>query len=678
MADSDLKDWTIMIYLSGDNNLSEDMVGGLIGIKEKISQIPKEIPTDFALVAYFDPGAIDFPPLLIDFTKSGSACEDGTQISLNGVPRNRSKKGFRKSGGIFRNIGASPDSIFKFVEFCVGKHQARNYALILSGHGDGFQKNNFLRDESSQTFVSIQKLGEKLRVLTDKDKNFLKQKFSILGFDSCVMGAIEVAHEFADSVDMIVSSQGLVPNLGWNYGKIVAKIAELVREKASAAESVVKEEAAAAGLVTEKMQAAGMVEENTQAAYYKGQNISLNKKEMADIFAKSFLSHYKDYTLYGGRSVDISYNDLRKKEEFDEGETIPDFVFDDAVAGLKSLATNLTLALQTPLIDEKIEKAILNSHAQAQTYVFDQCIDLKDFCELLKRECDLILEENVLFAAVLRDIVKSGIKQTGANDDNDAEDSADKLINSSEVFKALTEPLKLVDAISGDCEKIINAISACAKSYYMGAEFQYSNGFSLYFPWSVLSYLLTKERYTKFRLAGKDSEWRTFLEGYLSATMREVQGDAQEDYFIYDLEGLRFESNKKFFLLNPSGKLKLALAKKNSNGSNGRLNMPISKLDTLINRLNMPISKLEMTISRLNMPISRLNMPISRFSDFEGRLNMPISRFSIVEGKLNMPISRLSDSTEVFNFARTKNFPWLPRFWQPAGNFLKDDLVKKG
>src|SRR5688572_26354379 len=59
-----MKDWTIMVYMAGDNNLSEDMVTGLIGMKENLTASDR-----VALMAYYDTGAKDFPSVFVDFTK---------------------------------------------------------------------------------------------------------------------------------------------------------------------------------------------------------------------------------------------------------------------------------------------------------------------------------------------------------------------------------------------------------------------------------------------------------------------------------------------------------------------------------------------------------------------------------------------------------------------------------
>jgi uncharacterized protein (DUF2235 family) len=50
--------------MAGDNNLSEDMVTGLIGMKENLTDVD-----NVAVLAYYDTGVISFPTVFIDFTQ---------------------------------------------------------------------------------------------------------------------------------------------------------------------------------------------------------------------------------------------------------------------------------------------------------------------------------------------------------------------------------------------------------------------------------------------------------------------------------------------------------------------------------------------------------------------------------------------------------------------------------
>ena len=206
------RDWTIMVYLAGDNNLSEAMI---TSIKDLLNNLNNANPNKIALLAYYDSATPGYPTVYIDF--SGKKSEMIKQGAVNShkiaFPTGRNKES-----------KSSTESIEQFVAWCVEEngYTANNYALILSGHGDGFQPDTFLNDQNPLSNVTIEDLGKILRLIC---KEYLGNKsFEILGLDSCVMSTIEFAYEMSNIAKTLISSQGLVPNLGWDYGEIVKGI----------------------------------------------------------------------------------------------------------------------------------------------------------------------------------------------------------------------------------------------------------------------------------------------------------------------------------------------------------------------------------------------------------------------------------------------------------------------
>jgi Clostripain family len=54
----------------------------------------------------------------------------------------------------------------------------------------------------------------------------LGQKLDILGFDSCVMGMLEVGYQFNSVAKTMIASEGSVPSAGWTYAKILGCLAQ--------------------------------------------------------------------------------------------------------------------------------------------------------------------------------------------------------------------------------------------------------------------------------------------------------------------------------------------------------------------------------------------------------------------------------------------------------------------
>ena len=106
----------------------------------------------------------------------------------------------------------------------------------------------------------------------------LGQKLDILGFDSCVMGMLEVGYQFNLVAKTMIASEGSVPSAGWTYAKILGC---LTREH----------------------------------------NRNVDTRGVAELFVKEFIRSQDSYTV-GGVSVDMAAWDLGRfnqlADAFDE------------------------------------------------------------------------------------------------------------------------------------------------------------------------------------------------------------------------------------------------------------------------------------------------------------------------------------------------------------------------
>jgi Clostripain family len=543
----DLKDWTIMIYLAGDNDLNQDTIDAIKGLKSNNSNPLSLTSKKIALLAYYDPSTISYPTLYCDFTHKHSVNANGDSSVT--IETYQTTFGSSLENGEESN----EESIYRFVKWCVETqgHKAKNYALILSGHGYGFQKDTFLRDSNPGTFMTPKGLADKLKrinrwILNEDDKN--DKKFSIIGLDSCVMSTIEFANQLSGVGETLIASQGLIPSTGWNYKHIVQQINDQ----------------------QEKIEA-----QNKETSEEK----SITNGQLSKIIADSFITSNYENAFFGDRSIDISCCNL---------ERIP------KTSGLvHSLGRLLLFALNSPL-KKKILRAILTSHQVCQKHILDQCVDLKDFCFNLKEECDSLILENT---TNLDEISKI------ANTDIDS--------NSDNIITRLQKSNKFLGFISTNCSGIIQSIEGIegndeikgvtSNFNYLGSEYQYSNGLSLYFPWSYLSYRKTLPRYLEHQFAAQDfmdsgwlerqfyrfkntslenkdekkekikkdlkeihehrftpNFWTMFLEYYLFSTLRNVRSSAKKAYYLYSPEGesLDIKSlNDPRFRLNPLNKI---------------------------------------------------------------------------------------------------------------------------
>ncbi|CAN5783706.1 hypothetical protein BH20ACI4_BH20ACI4_24740 [soil metagenome] len=472
------KEWTIMIYMAGDNNLSVDMAYAL----EQIKSVAVEGEDSPNLFVYYDGNSPEIPTLCCDFSEPQKPRYVRSYMvpdKLYGVPQKPNEN------------TADIRSVYNFVDWCLNKvevetdgditygRRAQKYAMIFSGHSLGFQDKGLFRDEGSDKSMKINDLYYGIQRLTN-NKNSLKkitkeyqlegedrkremtplvgQKLDILGFDSCVMGMLEVGYQFNDVAKTMIASEGSVPNAGWTYAKIL-------------------------GCLT------------------RGKDQNSTEKIVGN-FVRDFIRSQDFYTI-GGVSVDMAAWDLSR--------------FHGLATAFDNLAATLTYCFndKETIIYGQMKRIILQVHWKCQSYMYDQNVDLGDFCELLDRECQQVADE--------------------LDWDN------------------VTADLNLVQK---QCREVLKELrEAVILSGFSGGTYQYSNGISIFFPWSREGYEVSRKNYKSLWISkeayNKKYPWAIFLEKYLNeVALRKFEPPTPPDsaagskhrYF----SGIRFNENFSF------------------------------------------------------------------------------------------------------------------------------------
>ncbi|HEX4949328.1 MAG TPA: clostripain-related cysteine peptidase [Blastocatellia bacterium] len=434
------KEWTIMIYMAGDNNLAVDMAYAM----EQIKGVAGEGADSRNVLVYYDGNSPQIPTLYCDFSDPQAQLQEQYVPSvtvtdkLYPVPRK------------WNENAADPKSVKNFVNWCVNTRgrRANRYALIFSGHSLGFLDKGLFKDETAgkamkieDLFFLIQRLilpaealaemaedrgceGEKLARETTP---LLGQHLDILGFDSCVMGMLEVGYQFQDLTHTMIVSEGSVPSAGWSYAKILG------------------------GLCGGKH----------------------STEEVAAKFVKEFIRG-QDKFIVGGVTVDMAAWSM-------DGDGFNALA--DAFDGLAQALLDC-FADEESRIYKQMERIILQVHWKCQSYMYDQTVDLGDFCHLLQKECQSVAEE-------------LGSDDTG-----------------------------LLEAVQDCCQRVLSELEKIVLlSGFSGGGYQYSNGVSVFFPWSWEGYLVSRENYESlwFTKDRKNSNfdarwkgWADFLKKYLS------------------------------------------------------------------------------------------------------------------------------------------------------------------
>jgi hypothetical protein len=200
------REWTYMVYMGADNNLSSS---GEADITEMAS--------------------VGSTPAVAVVVQA----EFSTQYSGTGVPTDTRRMLIQKgvdnlaaSTSIGNVNMADPAQLTAFIKWAQQTYPAKHYALVIWDHGAGWKtaslntRRSLLRgavqDETSNSFMSLPDLAKAVR---DSGVHF-----DLINFDACLMAMYEVAYEFKGLVDYLVFSEETEPGEGDPYDTILAAL----------------------------------------------------------------------------------------------------------------------------------------------------------------------------------------------------------------------------------------------------------------------------------------------------------------------------------------------------------------------------------------------------------------------------------------------------------------------
>src|SRR5215471_12381484 len=179
------KKWLVMIYLSGDNDLSEECVWSLM----EIFRAGKS--DDIAVVVQIDARAGNIRRFDVN-----QVLEDvPVQKSLD----RRTRELVSRGTVLDDDDMASFATLKNFIVESKASNSARHSMLILSGHSGGPTGNGFLIDLFPQHGLSLNEVRDAIEEAGGVD---------IVGMDSCGMGMAEIGLQFADCASFLVASEG--------------------------------------------------------------------------------------------------------------------------------------------------------------------------------------------------------------------------------------------------------------------------------------------------------------------------------------------------------------------------------------------------------------------------------------------------------------------------------------
>jgi hypothetical protein len=362
------KQWTVMVYLAGDNNLDAAALADLAEMKKVGSTAEVDV------VAELD--------------RQGGGV---------GTKRYHLQKGTPLTKDAVEDLGETdtgdPAVLKSFIQWGIQNYPAEKYMVVLWNHGAGWDDTDIYRTARSGMGLGIRRRDQvvakgdnggeisvrRVRTVADKplrralfkttieaairpgpqpraiafddtSKDFLDnietkkvlsavtkklgRPIDILGMDACLMSMAEVAYQIRDSVRVTVGSEEVEPGDGWPYDKILKELAA---------------------------------------------KPEMTAEELGVVIVKKYLASYDAESNVTQAACDLSKCDR-----------------------LAGTMDRLAEALTPGFSDPAIRAAIFESRDQAQSYEVEDYIDLYNFCDLLQQK------------------VGSGAVQKAANDVMDA------------------------------------------------------------------------------------------------------------------------------------------------------------------------------------------------------------------------------------------------------------------
>jgi Clostripain family len=137
-------------------------------------------------------------------------------------------KGATKVQGNCTEIDCGHRCLLRFVEkYVKDPNKAENYLLVVWGHDAGIKWREKVLgkreagDPGSVGVMDVAELGKALKEMHVKLEKDIKDKV-VLGFDTCLMGMVEVYDEIQPYVGWAVAANDEIPVTGWPYKEILS------------------------------------------------------------------------------------------------------------------------------------------------------------------------------------------------------------------------------------------------------------------------------------------------------------------------------------------------------------------------------------------------------------------------------------------------------------------------
>ena len=221
-------DYTILFYGCGGGNLDSDDENNLKDVAKALPEKDSKVRF-LAQYKYSSPKSVTFTPADEDdnYVAAGQAghlyryevtaaivASDDESSTYIKLPQGAQYGNQNAKAELFQ-----PDSIASFIKYGVATAPAKNYILVFGGHGNGYNLYEDIPWTESKTTVSDENLEDDPSVSMYHIKEGIKRSgatITLLAFESCEMGQIEVVAELQNSAKYMMASGHSISALAYN------------------------------------------------------------------------------------------------------------------------------------------------------------------------------------------------------------------------------------------------------------------------------------------------------------------------------------------------------------------------------------------------------------------------------------------------------------------------------
>ncbi len=194
--------WTLLFYLAADN----DLEGAQMRDLAEMLAVGGSADVHVVVLADRHPGG------------AGKYTND----ALGAVPNWTSAKLLRVERGALRELAdwgevnmGDPATLDRLLQYAAREYPAARYGIVFGNHGLGWP-GTAVDESSSNDSLTTLELASALQPFAAAHG-----AFELIGFDSCLMGNLEVAKAIAPFGRVMVASQEIEPDDGWNYTAVL-------------------------------------------------------------------------------------------------------------------------------------------------------------------------------------------------------------------------------------------------------------------------------------------------------------------------------------------------------------------------------------------------------------------------------------------------------------------------